>query len=177
MYGEICVRGLTVMDGYYKVPREEVFDVDGWFHTRDAGAIVDGGYLHWTGRLSGLIKTGGANVSPIELEHELAHWGRLRTAMAVGVPHPTLGEAVVVCATQRTGEEVTADEVRAYLKERLSSYKVPRRVLFVSEDELTFTASQQKVQLEALRELASLRLAEDEGDPEWAAYLRERSRR
>jgi fatty-acyl-CoA synthase len=85
MYGEICVRGITVMDGYYKVPREEVFDAEGWFHTRDAGAVVEDGYLHWTGRLSGLIKSGGANVSPVELEGELAQWGRLRTAMAVGV--------------------------------------------------------------------------------------------
>src|SRR5262249_27580554 len=67
-YGEICVRGLTVMEGYYKVPREEVFDADGFFHTRDAGALLEDGNLHWTGRLSGLIKTGGANVSPVELE-------------------------------------------------------------------------------------------------------------
>jgi fatty-acyl-CoA synthase len=177
MHGEICVRGVTVMDGYYKVPREDVFDADGWFHTRDAGAIVEGGYLHWTGRLSGLIKTGGANVSPIELELELGSWGRLRTANAVGVPHPTLGEAVVICATQKTGEPVTEDEVRAFLKERLSSYKVPRRVLFVDEDELTFTSSQQKVQLEALRSLAMARLAQDDEDPDWAAYLDEAARR
>ena len=129
--------------------------------------------LHWTGRLSGLIKSGGANVSPVELEGELAVWGRLRTAMAVGVPHPTLGEAVVVCATQKIGEQVTEDEVRAYLKERVSSYKVPRRVLFVEESELSFTASQQKVQLEALRALAVERLAGDGSDPEWAAYLSE----
>lgn len=91
--------------------------------------------------------------------------------MAVGVPHPTLGEAVVVCATQTTGERVTEDEVRSFLKERLSAYKVPRRVLFVDEDELTFTTSQQKVQLEALRVLAVARLVEDARDPEWAAYL------
>jgi acyl-CoA synthetase (AMP-forming)/AMP-acid ligase II len=170
-YGEICVRGLTVMDGYYKVPREEVFDSDGYFHTSDAGAFVDDGNLHWTGRLSGLIKTGGANVSPVELETELAHWGRLRTAMAVGIPHPTLGQAVVVCVTQKIGEAVTEDEVRAYLKERVSSYKVPRRVLFVDESELSFTSSQQKVQLEKLRALASERLARDDSDPDWAAYL------
>jgi fatty-acyl-CoA synthase len=173
MYGEICVRGLTVMDGYYKVPREDVFDAEGFFHTRDAGALLEDGTLHWTGRLSGLIKTGGANVSPVELEGELTAWGRLRTVMAVGVPHPTLGEAVVVCATQKLGESVTEDEVRTYLKGRLSSYKVPRRVLFVNESELSFTASQQKVQLEALRGLASERLAQDGGDPEWAAFLGE----
>ena len=175
MYGEICVRGLTVMDGYYKVPREEVFDAEGWFHTRDAGAVVEDGYLHWTGRLSGLIKSGGANVSPVELEGELAQWGRLRTAMAVGVPHPTLGEAVVICATQKIGQEVTEAAVRAYLKEHISSYKVPRRVLFVEESDLSFTASQQKVQLEALRALAIERLVHDDTEPEWAAYLGERA--
>ena len=83
-----------------------------------------------------------------------------------------LGEAVVVCATQKIGEQVTEDEVHTYLKGRLSSYKVPRRVLFVEESELSFTASQQKVQLEALRALAVERLAAGNGvDPEWAAYL------
>ena len=66
------------------------------------------------------------------------------------------------------------EEVRAYLKGRVSSYKVPRRVLFVEESELSFTASQQKVQLEALRALASERLAADGNDPEWAAYLSEK---
>jgi fatty-acyl-CoA synthase len=172
-YGEICVRGVTVMEGYYKVPREEVFDAEGFFHTRDAGAILPDGNLHWTGRLSGLIKTGGANVSPVELELELARWGRLRTVMAVGVPHPTLGEAVVVCATRRAGEEVSEADVRAYLKERLSSYKVPRRVLFVEESELSFTSSQQKVQLEALRARAVERLVAEDAEPAWTAFLSE----
>jgi fatty-acyl-CoA synthase len=170
-YGEICVRGLTVMEGYYKVPREEVFDAEGFFHTRDAGALLEDGNLHWTGRLSGLIKTGGANVSPVELELELGRWGRLRTAAAVGVPHPTLGEAVVVCATSVVGEAVTEDEVRQYLKGRVSSYKVPRRVLFVEESELSFTSSQQKVQLEALRALATQRLIAENDDPAWTAFL------
>jgi len=75
--------------------------------------------------------------------------------------------------TQKAGEEVTEDEVRGYLKERVSSYKVPRRVLFVDEDELSFTTSQQKVRLEALRSLAVQRLADDGSDPDWAAYLSE----
>jgi fatty-acyl-CoA synthase len=172
-YGEICVRGLTVMEGYYKVAREEVFDADGFFHTRDAGAMLEDGNLHWTGRLSGLIKSGGANVSPVELELELAHWGRLRTAMAVGVPHPTLGEAVVVCVTTRAGEPVTEAEVREYLKSRVASYRVPRRVLFVEEDEISFTSSQQKVQLEALRALAAQRLIAENLDPAWTAFLTE----
>jgi acyl-CoA synthetase (AMP-forming)/AMP-acid ligase II len=170
-YGEICVRGVTVMEGYYKVPREEVFDAQGFFHTRDAGAILADGNLHWTGRLSGLIKTGGANVSPVELELELARWGRLRTVMVVGVPHPTLGEAVVVCATLRVGEQVSEAEVRDYLKERLSSYKVPRRVLFVEESELSFTSSQQKVQLESLRARAVEHLVAEGADPAWTAFL------
>ena len=92
--------------------------------------------------------------------------------MAVGVPHPTLGEAVVVCATQRAGAEaVTEDEVREYVHGRLAAYKVPRRVLFVDEHEVAFTSSQQKVRLEALRALAVERLLVEGADPEWTAFL------
>jgi acyl-CoA synthetase (AMP-forming)/AMP-acid ligase II len=92
--------------------------------------------------------------------------------MAVGVPHPTLGEAVVVCATQRAGgEPVSEDAVREYLHERLASYKVPRRVLFVDEAEVAFTSSQQKVRLEALRALAVERLVAEGTDRDWVTHL------
>jgi acyl-CoA synthetase (AMP-forming)/AMP-acid ligase II len=97
-HGEIAVRGATLMRGYYKIDASLVFDRDGFFRTQDGGSLDADGHLHWTGRLSGLIKTGGANVSPVEVERVLAAYPGLRVSVAVGVPHPALGEVVVLCA-------------------------------------------------------------------------------
>jgi fatty-acyl-CoA synthase len=167
--GEIAVRGVTLMRGYYKVEPEECFDEDGWFRTQDSGHLDDVGYLHWHGRLSGLIKTAGANVSPAEVEAAVASWGRLRVGSVVGVPHPRFGEAVVLCAV-RSLDPVAAEDITGHLRGVLASYKVPRRVLFFDNEELTYTGSQ-KVRLEDLRSLAARRVAE--GDDDWARFLRE----
>ena len=159
--GEIAVKGLTLMRGYYKVELDRVLDADGFFHTQDGGSLDAEGFLHWTGRLSNLVKTGGANVSPLEIEATLTQYPGLRAGLAVGVPHPTLGEVLVLCAVRSTEskETVTEDELRRFLRERLAVYKVPRRVLFFDEGELAFTGNQ-KIQLAPLREAALRRLAE-----------------
>jgi acyl-CoA synthetase (AMP-forming)/AMP-acid ligase II len=159
--GEICVKGPTLMKGYLKVAPEEVFDERGFFATGDAGFVDNEGHLHWVGRTSDLIKTGGANVSPVEIENELLRHPGLHSASAVGVPHPTLGEIVVVCAVAQPGCEVDEASVRDFLRGRLASYKIPRKVIFFSEDELVMTGNA-KIRADALRRLASARLAESE---------------
>ncbi len=159
--GEIAVKGVTLMRGYYKVAPENVFDADGYFRTQDGGWLDEEGYLHWTGRLSNLIKTGGANVSPVEIEETLTKHPAIKLAAAVGVPHPTLGEIVVLCAVPVAGAKIDEPALRAWLRERLSAYKVPRRVLAFREGELSYTGNQ-KVQVAPLREAARKRL-EDEG--------------
>jgi len=156
-HGEIAVRGPTLMRGYHKVDPELAFDDAGFFRTQDGGSLDAEGDLHWTGRLSGLIKTGGANVSPVEVEAALRGHPALRAALAVGVPHPSLGEALVLCAVSREGEAPDADALRAYLRERLAPYKVPRCVLFFRPDELAYTGNQ-KIQIGPLREAALARL-------------------
>ena len=156
--GEIAVRGATLMRGYTKVLPELVFDADGWFRTQDGGSLDAEGFLHWTGRLSNLIKTGGANVSPVEIEQVLAKHPDLKVAIPVGVGHPTLGEVVVLCAVPIEGRSVDEEAIRRFLRERLAAYKVPRRVLAFRADELSYTGNQ-KVQLEPLRRLAEARLA------------------
>ena len=157
--GEIAVKGPTLMRGYLKAVPEDCFDDDGFFHSGDAGFVDADGRLHWTGRTSDLIKTGGANVSPVEIEEALLRHPGLKVAMAVGVPHPTLGEEVVVCAVAHDGVDVGEDDVRGFLRGRLAAYKIPRRVLFVAEAELSLTANA-KVRAEALRELAAGRLGD-----------------
>ena len=156
--GEIAVRGATLMRGYYKVEPEHALDVDGFFRTQDGGSLDADGHLHWTGRLSGLIKTGGANVSPLEVERALASYPGRKVAVPVGVPHPTLGEALVLCVVPAAGAQPDEDRIRAFLAERLAPYKVPRRVLLLAEGDVAWTATQ-KVQLAPLREEALRRLA------------------
>ncbi len=156
--GEIWVRGATLMLGYHKQPREAAFDADGFFHTGDGGHFDTDGRLHWSGRLSGLIKTGGANVSPVEIENALRSFPGLRAAVVVGLPHRSLGEIVVLCAVvDRAASAPTEEEIRGFLRARLASYKVPRRVLFFGSGEVTMTGSQ-KIQAAPLRAAALARL-------------------
>ena|SRR5579883_965649 len=157
-HGEIAVKGTTLMKGYVKVAPEECFDPEGFFRTGDAGYFDDQGRLHWSGRISELIKTGGANVSPVEIEEILIEHPGLKAARVVGVPDPVFGEVVVLCAVAQEGWRMTEDEVIGFLKGRLASYKIPRRVLFVSDDELSMTANA-KIRSAALRQLAAERLA------------------
>lgn len=158
--GEIAVAGATLMKGYVGVPPTQTFDRDGFFRTGDAGSVDADGYLHWTGRTGDLIKTGGANVSPVEIETELLHHPALKASGAIGVPHPTLGQAVVVVAVAQEGARVDEADVRGFLRGRIASYKIPRRVLFVREQELTLT-SNAKIKPEDLRALAAARLASE----------------
>jgi acyl-CoA synthetase (AMP-forming)/AMP-acid ligase II len=173
--GEITVKGITMMRGYYKSAPEDCFDEDGWFHTRDAGYLDTDGFLHWTGRMSGLIKTAGANVSPVEVENKVAALGLLGTAAVVGVPHPTLGETVVLCGVPREGVDPTPADVIASLRGSLASYKVPRRVLLFSHGDFVRTDNE-KVRLAELRRLAAARIVASDEDQQWVAFLRKSGR-
>jgi len=156
--GEIAVKGPTLMLGYLRVPPEETFDAEGFFHTGDGGFIDAAGRLHWQGRLNDIVKTGGANVSPLEIDAVLVQCPGVKVAATVGVPHDTLGEMVVACIVSEVGASLDERAVRAFAAERLSSYKVPRRVIFLAESDLSLTGSN-KVKTAALRELVAGRLA------------------
>jgi fatty-acyl-CoA synthase len=159
--GEIAVKGPTLMLGYLRVPREDTFDEEGFYRTGDCGFVDDEGQLHWHGRTNDKLKTGGADVSPLEINEVLRECPGVKIAETVGVPHKTLGEMVVACVVRKAGATLDEDQVRSFVSKRLSSYKVPRRVLFVPESELALTGSN-KVKTDSLRELAK-RLIDDEG--------------
>lgn len=161
--GEIALKGATFMRGYYKVLPERAVDEDGFFRTQDGGSIDADGYLHWSGRLSNIIKTGGANVSPVEIEQAVSKHPAVKVGIPVGVDHPTLGEAIVLCAVPAEGARIDEDEIRGWLRERLAAYKVPRRVLAFGPDELSYTGNQ-KIQIAPLVEKALEKLAGSEID-------------
>jgi acyl-CoA synthetase (AMP-forming)/AMP-acid ligase II len=157
--GELCVSGVTRMLGYLGRSPDECFDGDGFFHTGDAGHVSADGNVHWSGRRTEMIKTGGANVSPAEVEVALRACRPVKLSRVLGVPDARLDQAVVACIVLRDGEAATADDVRAFLRERVAAYKVPRHVLFFEDDEMPMTGSDAKVRDDALLELVHTRLA------------------
>jgi fatty-acyl-CoA synthase len=157
--GEITVKGLTLAKGYVKTPVEEVFDADGYFHTGDSGFVDEEGRLHFTGRASQMIKTGGANVSPIEIEQELLRHPEIRMAWVVGVPDPARDELVVACVVPHDGVSLEEDDIRSLLRGQIASYKIPRRVFFFAEAELAMTGNNAKPRADVLRKLVAERMA------------------
>jgi fatty-acyl-CoA synthase len=160
--GEIAVRALTMMCGYYKADPAEGFDDHGYVRTRDAGYLDDRGFLHWEGRQSGVIRSGGVNVSPYEVETALSRWKRIELVQVVGVPHPTLGEEIVALIVRRATDPVSADEVLEHLRATVAAYKVPHHVVFVSAADFAMTGTD-KVRAEGARRLAE-RLLATEGE-------------
>jgi fatty-acyl-CoA synthase len=157
--GELSVKGPTLMLGYLGKRPEECFDAHGFFRTGDAGFVDADGFLHWEGRRTEMIKTGGANVSPAELEVQLRACAPVKLARIVGVPDPRLDQLVVACITLKEGAEATEANIQAFLRERVASYKVPKRVLFFDDGEIPMTTSDTKVRDDALVALVTERLA------------------
>lgn len=155
--GEIFIKGPTLMLGYGGKAPEEVFDDQGFYRTGDGGYVDDLGRLYWEGRLNAIIKTGGANVSPEEVDAALALLPGVRRTQTVGLPHETLSEMVVSCVVRDAHSTLREDEVITHLRQRLASFKVPRRVLFFEEAELTVTGND-KIKVEGARQLAATRL-------------------
>jgi fatty-acyl-CoA synthase len=156
--GEICVKGPTMMIGCLGIPLDETLDSEGFLATGDGGWFDDSGRLHWEGRLNDIIKTGGANVSPVEIDTVMKPMPGVKAVQSVGVPHDLLGELVVACIVPHDGAGLTEAGAQAFAKKTLASYKVPRRVLFFAEDDLELTGSS-KIKTADLRKLAADRLA------------------
>ena len=152
--GEVLVRGYSLMVGLYKKEPAEVFDADGWYHTGDRGYFRDG-WFFFTGRQGDLIKTSGSNVAPIEVESALQRHPGVKLAFVLGVPHPDRGEDVValLVPTPEAARSLDSEEVRGGLREHLSSYKVPRRIIFIADGDVPWLTSQ-KADRRALTELA-----------------------
>ena len=133
--GGIQVRGPNVMPGYWRLPerRKDDFAADGFFRTGDLGQFDAQGYLSIVGREKDLVISGGYNVYPKEIEMLLDELPGVEESAAFGVPHKDFGEALAVAIVARPGAKLTEQGVIAHVKERLANFKVPKRVVFVSE--------------------------------------------
>ncbi|NLU83084.1 AMP-binding protein [Rhodococcus sp. HNM0569] len=130
--GEVVVRGATVMKGYWNQPDSTAaaFTTDGWFRTGDLGELDDQGNLRIVDRVKDLVIRGGYNVYPSEVEEVLYAHPEIVEAAVVGIPDDYYGEEIAALVVPRADAALTADEVSAYCRERLSAYKIPRIVQF-----------------------------------------------
>lgn len=132
--GELCVKGPQVMKGYWQRPEAtaEAIDSDGWLKTGDIAVIDDEGYLKIVDRKKDMIIVSGFNVYPNEVEDEIVTHPDILEAAAIGIPDPKTSETVKVFVVS-TNENLTAADVKAWARERLTAYKVPRHVEFRDE--------------------------------------------
>jgi long-chain acyl-CoA synthetase len=136
--GEICVRGPNIMTGYWNAPDETAHALrGGWLRTGDVGRFDDDGYLYVVDRIKDLIIRGGINVYPRDVEDALLEHQDIVGAGVVGKKDPKLGEEVVAFVQLRPGAALTADDIVAYARERLSAAKYPRDVRIVDALPLT----------------------------------------
>jgi acyl-CoA synthetase (AMP-forming)/AMP-acid ligase II len=149
--GEICVRGVGLMRGIVGRERAEVFDPDGWYHTADAGWVDDDGFFYFVGRTGDLVKTAGANVSPIEVESVLLAMPEVQEASVLGLPDESMGQVVCAAVVLHPDASLSEEQLRARCRAALSAYKVPKRWVFLDIDDVPYTASD-KVDKAALRE-------------------------
>jgi len=127
--GEIAIRGPIIMKGYLNNPAAtaESIDSDGWLYTRDLGWMNADGYLFISGRQSEMFKTGGENVFPREVEDVLEGHPAVLFAAVIGVPDELYAEVGHAFIMMKPGQTTTEDTLRAFCKERLANFKVPKR--------------------------------------------------
>ena len=147
--GELCLRTYALMLGYYKKPEEtaRVVDQEGWLHTGDVATIRDDGCIRFIGRYKELLKVGGENVDPVEVEAFLLGHPAISGVQVVGVPDERLTEVVCACVVPKDGQEVTADGLIDFCRGKLASFKLPRHVLLLREFPMTPSGKVQKFKL------------------------------
>lgn len=150
--GEIQVRGYALTPGLHKIERAEHFEPDGFYRTGDMG-LREGARIHFVGRNGDMIKTASANVSPAEVELELQSLEGVHSAYVVGLPDKERGQLVVAAVVPRDGVgALDFASIEQQLKQRLSSYKVPRLYVQIARDEVPLLHSNKvaRRQIEAM---------------------------
>jgi fatty-acyl-CoA synthase len=147
--GEICTRGYHVMTGYNDNPEAtaKAIDKDGWLHTGDLGRMDSRGYVAITGRVKEMIIRGGENLFPVEIENAMLEHDDVAEVAVVGVPCPTYGEQVACFMRPSGSRRPKPDELKAFVRERLSPQKTPKHWIWVDGWPLTGSGKIQKFKL------------------------------
>jgi fatty-acyl-CoA synthase len=157
--GEICVRGYSVMLGYWngEDATREAIDPARWMHTGDLGVMDEHDYVTITGRSKDMVIRGGENIYPAEVEALIARHPAVADVQGFGVPDPYFGEELCVWIRPRPGAVMDEEEIRAFCRGRITHFKIPRHVRFVDEYPMTVTG---KVQKFVMREMMAKELGQ-----------------
>jgi fatty-acyl-CoA synthase len=149
--GELCARGYQVMAGYLDMPEvtAKTVDAEGWLHTGDICSMDTRGYCRVEGRRADMIIRGGQNIAPREIEQVLHRHPGVGDVAVVGIPHAKYGEVVAAFIRPASGPVPTGQELRAFCREHLAPYKIPRHWIFVESFPQTPSG---KIQKAVLRE-------------------------
>ncbi len=150
--GELCVRGYSLMQGYYRKPEEtaKTIDPDGWLRTGDLTTQREDGSVRFLGRIKDQLKVGGENVDPAEVEGFLLTHPSVSEVQIVGVPDERLNEVVCACVVPEVGRIVTNEELSEFCRGKLASFKIPRHTFTLDEFPMTASGKPQKAKLRAI---------------------------
>jgi fatty-acyl-CoA synthase len=156
--GEILIRG-HLTPGYYRDPERNAasFDPEGFLLSGDLGFIGEDGRLRFRGRLKEMVKTGGINVAPLEVEEVLMSHPAVEQAYVVGLPDPRREEILVAVVVLRPDQPVEPDALRALCKEALAAYKVPQEIHLMKREDLPLTGTGKVQKFRLAERLASAR--------------------
>lgn len=151
--GELCTRGYSVMLGYWnnEEATRQAIDAARWMHTGDLATMDDEGYVNIVGRIKDMIIRGGENIYPREVEEFLYTHPAVADVQVIGVPDERYGEEVMAWVKLREGAQVTGEELAAYCRGRIATYKIPRYWKFTDTFPMTVTG---KIQKFRMREMA-----------------------
>lgn len=147
--GEFVARGYNIMKGYYKMPEATAaaIDNDGWLHTGDLAVRDHNGNYRITGRIKDMIIRGGENLYPKEIEDFIYTHPAVKDVQVVGVPDATYGEEVLAVVIKKEGQDVTEDDIKAYVRSHMAKHKTPRYVRFVDSYPMTGSGKIQKFKI------------------------------
>jgi len=154
--GELLVRGFTLFERYHRDPgtTREALDADGWLHTGDRGSLDEAGRITFLGRIKEMIRVGGENVGPAEIEGYLSTHPAVHLVQAVGIPDERLDEVAAVFVELKPGTRATEQELIEFCRGKIASFKVPRHVRFVEEWPMSATKIQRfRLREQLMREL------------------------
>ncbi len=147
--GEILMRGYMITKGYYRKPEAtaEAIDAEGFFHSGDTGLLREDGHLQFIGRYKDMLKVGGENVSPAEVEGYLLAHPKVAQIAVVGAPDARLSEVAVAFVVTKGSGTCSEAELIEHCKGKIASFKIPKRVFFVEALPETPTGKVQKHKL------------------------------